>query len=136
MSLRRSIIQKGIRLIAGGANQKTTQGMIRGAGSTSKGGVETMGSMGTIPKIPKPPTVSYGTLPKTVKTPPISSAMKTYIEGFKTANKANKTIKDVDKFMSTSKNFAPKTKVNMSDIVSSNAIKRPPVPKKAQPKKK
>jgi hypothetical protein len=57
MSLRKSILQKGIRLITGGANQKTTQGMIRGAGSTSKGGVETMGSMGTMPsalgQIPK-----------------------------------------------------------------------------------
>lgn len=64
MSLRRSIIQQGIRLIKGGANQKTTQGMIRGAGSTSKGGVETMGSMGTIPKIPKPPKVSAPQAPK------------------------------------------------------------------------
>jgi hypothetical protein len=145
-----------IRLIKGGANQKTTQGMIRG-GTTSKGGVETMKSMGNIPRPPKvrppsgpfkprqigpqlPPTVrSYGTLPKTVKTPPIGGAMKAYIEGFKTANKANKTIKDVDKFMSTSKNFAPKTKVNMSDIIPprmSTKMTKRPVPKKAQPKKK
>lgn len=57
MSLRKSILQKGIRLLAGGANQKTTQGMIQGAGAISKGGVETMGSMGTIPS-------KLGQLPK------------------------------------------------------------------------
>tara|TARA_R110002153_G_scaffold51017_3_gene143545 strand:+ start:5904 stop:6128 length:225 start_codon:yes stop_codon:yes gene_type:complete len=57
MSLRKSILQKGIRLLAGGANQKTTQGMLSGAGQVSKGGVQSMGSMGTIPnklgQIPK-----------------------------------------------------------------------------------
>lgn len=49
------LAKKGIRLIAGGANQKTTQGMLGGAGS--KAGVETMGSMKTLPsklgQIPK-----------------------------------------------------------------------------------
>ena len=61
MALFRNLVRYGmrpaIRLIKGGANQKVTQGMIRGAGSTSKGGVETMGSMGTMPsklgQIPK-----------------------------------------------------------------------------------
>lgn len=46
-----------IRLIKGGANQKTTKGMIPSGMTTSKGGVETMGSMGTMPsklgQIPK-----------------------------------------------------------------------------------
>ena len=84
MSLRKSILQRGIRLLAGGANQKTTQGMIRGAGSTSRGGVETMGSMGTMPnklgqlKNIKPAKgkvetmKSMGTIPKTPRNVTIS----------------------------------------------------------------
>lgn len=43
------LAKKGIRLISGGAGQKTTQGMLGGAGKASKGGVESMGSMGTMP---------------------------------------------------------------------------------------
>lgn len=37
---------KGIRLIKGGADQKTTYGMIKGMSPPSKGGVETMRTMG------------------------------------------------------------------------------------------
>ena len=41
--------KKAIRLISGGAGQKTTQGMLGGAGKASKAGIETMGSMKTMP---------------------------------------------------------------------------------------
>lgn len=37
---------KGIRLIKGGADQKTTYGMMKGVSPPSKGGVETMRTMG------------------------------------------------------------------------------------------
>ena len=53
------LARKGMRLISGGAGQKTTQGMLGGAGQVSKGGVQSMGSMGTLPnklgRIPKTP---------------------------------------------------------------------------------
>lgn len=58
--LRRTILNAGIRLIGGGRNQKTTQGMLQGAGSTSRGGVETMRSMGTMPKMPPKPVNPAG----------------------------------------------------------------------------
>jgi len=59
--------RKGIRLISGGANQKTTQGILRGAGTTSKAGVETMGSMGTLPS----------KLGRITKTPPAKGRVET-----------------------------------------------------------
>ena len=40
---------KGIRLIKGGADQKTTYGMAKGMSPPSKAGVETMKSMGNMP---------------------------------------------------------------------------------------
>jgi len=59
--------KKGIRLISGGAGQKTTQGMLGGAGKVSKGGVESMGSMGTLPS-------RFGQIKKT---PPAKGVVET-----------------------------------------------------------
>ncbi len=74
--------RKGIRLISGGANQKTTQGMLGGAGKTSKAGVETMGSMGTMPsplgRIPKtPPSKGRVETMGSMGTAPANPAMST-----------------------------------------------------------
>lgn len=40
-----NILRGAGRLIAGGANQKKTYGILKGLSQPSKGGVETMGSM-------------------------------------------------------------------------------------------